>query len=70
MKSTFADRLLQHMEKEGVTPAELAARMEADPGNVTNMLHNRRGVGLRTLAKILKALPKADARKLILGEKK
>lgn len=61
----FAERLCAAMKKEGVTQAELATRTGIDLTNVCHLVHGRRTPSLATLRKLLKALPKVDARKLI-----
>lgn len=63
----FQQRLQGAMASEGVTQTVLATRTGIDLTNICHLMHGRRAPTLKTLCKILQALPATDARWLITG---
>ena len=66
--STFAERLRAEVKKHGLTTTTFAEEAGMPVPHACHVLQDDREPSLKTLRKILRALPKADARKLILGE--
>jgi transcriptional regulator with XRE-family HTH domain len=64
----FTERVKQAMRVEGLTPVTLAQKTGIHVTNIRHLLRGARGPSLRTLHKLLSALPKVDARWLITGE--
>lgn len=50
------EQLVAEMQRQGVTQADLARRVGTDPANISLMLTSRRGLGLRLLARLARAL--------------
>lgn len=63
----FHERLKQHMQKDGVTSAMLSRSTGIAPSNICHLLSGTRPPKLKTIVKILNALPLVDARWLITG---
>jgi transcriptional regulator with XRE-family HTH domain len=66
----FHERLKQAMDVGGIRQTELSGSTDISPQNLSHLMAGRRSPSLDTLTKLLKALPHADARWLITGEKK
>jgi len=66
---SFGTRLLSCMREADITHTELSAITGMDITHISHIVHDDRSPSLTTLTRILKALPEADARWLITGER-
>lgn len=67
---TFGGRLKLLLDVTGIRATQLANMTGIDKTNISHIINNRRTPHLNSLQTILAALPQADARWLIMGNKK
>lgn len=65
----FHERLKVALQVTGTRPGQLAELTGIDKTNVSHLLSGQREPSLKTLAKLLRALPGIDARWLVIGPK-
>lgn len=68
--TTFGDRLQMAMKFTGMKPKDLCNATGLSQANVSHFVSGQREPSLPVLRRILLAMPKVDARYLILGEDK
>ncbi len=61
------DRIRKIIEKESLTNAQFANRVDINPSNVSHILSGRSEPGTEVLQKICRAFPDVDPRWLLLG---
>jgi hypothetical protein len=68
--NTFVERLKLAMQAEGVLAVTLGTKTGIHKANISHLLHGGRKPTLKTMNKLLLALPKTNARWLITGKGK
>ena len=69
MEDTFSERLLKAMEAEKISNSVLSRRTGIAHTHICNIrVGNRKDITIKTVAKLLNAMPNIDARWLITGK--
>lgn len=66
--STFGQRLKAAIAEEGLSQSDLASEVGSYPANISWWINGRLSPNAISVAKILRALPKVDARWLLTGD--